>query len=60
MNRHFLKMNPDKTEIIVFVPESMKNLLHINETFLENDCIRFPDKDKHLGYTLDKFLTEEH
>ena len=57
MNRHFLKINPDKTEIICFLPESMKNAKNlICGTFLEGDCIRFANTVKNLGLTMDRFL----
>ena len=59
MNRHFLKINPDKTEIILFLPNSLKNEQIINGTFLEGDCIRFSNTVKNLGFTLDKLLNME-
>lgn len=59
MHRHFLKINPDKTEIICFRPDKPNFLPLINGTFLEGDCIRFADFVKNLGFILDKFLTME-
>lgn len=56
MNRHFLKINPDKTEIIVFLPNNLSNVHTIKGTFLESDCIRFSNFVKNLGFTLDRFL----
>lgn len=56
MNRHFLKINPDKTEIIVFCPNNLRNMNFINGTFLDGDCIRFSHFVKNLGFTLDRFL----
>ena len=60
MNHFFLKINPDKTEIILFVPQNLSNHPTINGTFLKNGtCIRFSDTVTNLGGRLDKFLTLE-
>ena len=59
MNEHFLKINPDKTEIIVFLPEHLQDQLIINGAFLEGECIRFSYIVKSLGYQLDRFLNME-
>ena len=59
MHSHFLKINPDKTEVIVFLPNSLKNEQTINGAFLEGDCIRFSDVVKNLGFSLDKHLSME-
>ena len=59
MNRHFLKINPDKTEIILFLPSNMKSVNTINGSFLGGNCIRFSNSVKNLGFTLDRFLTME-
>ena len=56
MNRHFLKINPDKTEIIVFLPYKFRNESLINGAFLGGDCIRFGQSVKNLGFNLDRFL----
>ena len=56
MNLHFLKINPDKTEIIVFLPYEFRNKSLINGAFLEGDCIRFGHSVKNLGFILDRFL----
>ena len=61
MNDHFLKINPDKTEIIVFLPESMQKEQIIHGAFIEGECIRFSNTVKSLGFKLDRFLNmEEH
>ena len=59
MNNHFLKINPDKTEIILFLPNSLSEIPTINGAFFGDNCIRFSPKVKNLGFTLDKFLTME-
>ena len=57
MNSHFLKINPDKTEIIVFLPNNLRKEPLISGSFLEGDCIRFSNTVKNLGFKLDRFLT---
>ena len=59
MHSHFLKINPDKTEVIVFLPNTLKNERTINGAFLEGDCIRFSHVVKNLGFSLDKYLSME-
>lgn len=59
MHRHFLKINPDKTEIIVFLPNKLRNEHLIRGAFLEGECIRFSNTVKNLGFTLDRFLSME-
>ena len=60
MNDHFLKINPDKTEVIVFLPENMRDKQLIHGAFLEGECIRFSKTVKSLGFQLDQFLYMEH
>ena len=58
MNLNFLKMNPDKTEIITFVPQNLKDVHTINGCIFPNGtCIRFASVVKNLGFILDKHLT---
>ena len=56
MNAHFLKLNQDKTEIICFLPNIAGRHDAISGTFFENDCIRFSNAAKNLGFTIDKHL----
>ena len=60
MNSHFLKINPDKTEIIVFLPKHLRNSKTIKGCFLEGNCIRFSNIVKNLGFKLDRFLDMDH
>ena len=60
MNRHFLKINPDKTEVIFFIPKNLQNENMINGCFLDNNCIRFSNVVKNLGFKLDRFLDMDH
>lgn len=60
MHHFFLKINPDKTEIMLFVPKSLKSHPTINGTIFSNGtCIRFSNTVTNLGVTLDRFLTFE-
>ena len=60
MHQFFLKINPDKTEIILFLPMALKNHPTINGAFFNSGtCIRFSKTVTNLGVTLDKFLTFE-
>ena len=60
MNHFFLKINPDKTEIILFVPQALKGLPTINGAiFSTGTCIRFSEKVTNLGVRLDRFLNFE-
>ena len=56
MNTHFLKLNPDKTEIICFFPDNINYNHTIRGTFLDGDCVRFSNTIKNLGFNLDRFL----
>jgi hypothetical protein len=59
MNIHFLKLNQDKTMIIVIVPPSLRKEIIINGVFLNNECIRFVDAAKNLGFVIDNVLNFE-
>ena len=56
MNAHFLKLNPDKTEIICFLPPNVNESHVIKGTFLGGDCVRFSSSVKNLGFTIDRPL----
>ena len=50
-------MNPDKTEIIMLMPQQLKDTRTINGCiFSDGNCIRFSNFVKNLGFTLDKHL----
>ena len=58
MNSFYLKLNKDKTNIIVFHPPHMESTIHkINGIFLGSKCIRFPNNVKNLGVLLDNKLS---
>ena len=50
MNRYFLKMNPDKTEIIMLLPKQLKDVNTINGCiFADGTCKRFSNFVKKPG-----------
>ena len=53
MNAMSLKINPDKTEIILFHPKSMKDRVIIGGTMIDGECIRFSKEVKNVGVWLD-------
>ena len=59
MSKFFLKLNPLKSQIIVFCNDALQRQLNINDFFLENSCIRFCDTMRNLGFALDSHLTLE-
>ena len=58
MNNHFLKINPDKTELLLFYPKLLDHKVTIRGTILTGgQCIRFSDAAKNVGVWLDKHLS---
>ena len=57
MNNYFLKINPSKTEIILFSSPSMKSTPKIQGIFVNDGCIRFSESVKVLGVQFDSSLT---
>ena len=56
MNIHFMKINPDKTEILLLYPKSLQNKVIIKGTIFREQCIRFSNEVKNVGVWLDKHL----
>ena len=57
MQTHYLKLNPAKTEIIVFGSPAVLSDLHIKGVFLDSKiCIRLSPVVKNLGFRLDSSL----
>ena len=58
MDAHYLKLNPDKTEIIIFGPQKVLSKLNINGSFISSSiCVRFVSTVKNLGFHLDATLS---
>ena len=53
---HFMKINPDKTEILLLRPTSLNNEVVINGILFHEQCIRFSDSVKNVGVYVDKNL----
>ena len=52
----FLKINPDKTEMILFHPESLKHQVIIGGTIVGEECIRYSREVKNVGVWLDQHM----
>ena len=58
-SKYFLKLNPRKSQIIIFCTETLKRQLNIKGFFLNNTCIRFCNTVSNLGFILDSHLNFE-
>ena len=56
-NAHYMKINPEKTEILLLCPPSLNREVIIKGVIFEEQCIRFSDEVKNVGVWLDKNLT---
>jgi hypothetical protein len=56
-HNHFMKINPDKTEILLLCPASLNKEVVIKGVIFEEQCIRFSNEVKNVGVWLDKNLT---
>ena len=59
MNKFFLRLNPDKTKILVICRTLLKTKIFINGTFINGKCVRFVLDAKNLGIMLDNELSFE-
>ena len=57
MKEHFLKLNQNKTKIIIIAPPPIFNSVTVHGVFLQTNCVRFVNSAKNLGIELDNFLT---
>ncbi len=57
MKNHFLKINPSKTEVILFSPPSEKRTFKVQGMFVNDKCIRFSNSVRLLGVQLDSSMT---
>ena len=53
----FMKINPDKTELMLCRPPSLNSEVIINGMIYDDQCIRFSDSVKNVGVNLDCNLT---
>ena len=53
MSEYFLRLNPDKTKIIVFAPPSIRKEIKIGGTFLDGQGIHF-DSELSFGKQITK------
>ena len=56
MNAMFLKINPEKTEIILFHLKAMKEQVIIRGTLIEGQCIRYSTAVKNVDVWLDEHV----
>ena len=57
MNSHFMKINPDKKELLLLYSESMKQDAIIKGVIFGEQCVRFSEEVKNIGVWLDKHLS---
>ena len=55
-NSHFMKINPDKTEILLLRPDSLNKEVIIKGVIFDEQCIRFSSEVKNVGVYLDQNL----
>ena len=60
MNSYFLKLNPNKTEIIFLCPPQLNDVPQLHGVFIDNQCIRFSNRVKFLSVHFDQNLNFEH
>ena len=56
---HYMKINPDKTELLLLRPSSLNNEVIINGILYEGQCIRFSSEVKNVGVWVDQNLSME-
>ena len=59
MNEKFMKINPEKTEILLLYPEELEEKIIIKGTIVGNQCIRFSKTVKNVGVWLDEKMKLE-
>ena len=53
---HFMKINPDKTELLLLYPPSLNREVVIKGIIFDGQCIRFSEYVKNVGVWIDKNL----
>lgn len=56
MNWKFMKINPEKTEILLFYPKALSDKVIVQGIIVGNQCIRFSKVVKNVGIWLDEQL----
>ena len=56
MNAHYMKINPDKTELLLLYPNSLEKDVIIKGILFDDQCIRFANEVKNVGVWIDKYL----
>ena len=59
MNEYFLRLNANKTKILIILPPRLRTSIVIRGTFINGDCIRFAHSARNLGVILDDELPFE-
>ena len=54
---HFMKINPDKTELMLLYPASLSKEVIVKGIILDGQCIRFSSQVKNVGVWIDCNLT---
>ena len=57
MNKQFLKINPEKTEMLLLYPDALRDKVIIKGVIIEDQCIRFSDRVKNVGVWIDSNLS---
>ena len=60
MSKQFLKINPEKTEMLLCYPDSLSDKVIIRGVIVGEQCIRFSDKVKNVGLWIDSNLTFDY
>ena len=54
---HFMKINPEKTELMLLYPSSLSREVIIKGVLMDDQCIRFSKQVKNVGVSIDCNLT---
>ena len=55
-NLHYVKINPDKTEMILLRPKHLNKDVIVKGVFIDDECIRFSKEVKNVGVWIDENL----
>ena len=60
MNQYFLRLNAEKTKILVICSPTVRNEILIKGTFINGKCIRFVSNAKNIGVIIDEELNFDY